>query len=148
MAPIATPANCPATPDLLSDLKAKLVNGVVEVERDVRPTLADNYMYDFKYNHALPTLDILGADPLDVDPTAVADELKNRLEQVLSAGDARGFSDLFLDYGEIDLDRCRALLSLSRGLARQTGVYLGLSDVQLQEPHCSSCERPRSFHHL
>jgi hypothetical protein len=99
MAPTATAV--PDVPDVIADLKAKVVNGHVEVEQTPKPPIADNYMYDFKYNHALPTIDALGLDiPADVDAEKQAQALTTRLAEVLGSGDAQGFTDMFLDYGE------------------------------------------------
>lgn len=83
----------------IADLKAKVVKDHVEVEVSP-PPVADDYMYDFKYNHSLPTLDVLGVDiPVDADPTVEAQALTDSLAEVLEAGDAAGFTGLFLDYG-------------------------------------------------
>ncbi|WVQ67491.1 uncharacterized protein L199_005691 [Kwoniella botswanensis] len=83
-----------------ADLKAKVVEGEVQTEQQPKLPLADNYMYDFKYNHALPTIESLGQDiAADVDPIETAEALVARLSEVLGAGDADGFTDLFLDYG-------------------------------------------------
>lgn len=85
----------------IADLKAKMVGDRIEVVEDHKPPVADNFMYDFKYNHALPTIDVLGQDvPADVDAKHEAEELTRLLEQALGSGDAEGFTDLFLDYGK------------------------------------------------
>jgi hypothetical protein len=77
----------------------KIVNGQLDLEK-ASPPLADNYMYDFKYNHALPTTDLLGTTvDVDVDAKQVADGLVSQLETILGNGDAEGFADLFVDYG-------------------------------------------------
>ncbi|WVR05527.1 hypothetical protein IAU60_002545 [Kwoniella sp. DSM 27419] len=85
----------------VADLKSKVVVGHVEVEITPKAvTIADNYMYDFKYNHALPTNESLGVTiPSDVDAVKEAELLTNRLSNVLGNGDAQGFADMFLDYG-------------------------------------------------
>lgn len=58
-------------------------------------------MYDFKYNHALPTHDALGvAIPYDVDPTKVAHDLVAQLSDILGNGRPQEFADLFLEYGQ------------------------------------------------
>lgn len=92
-----------ANPEVhIADLKAKIVEGHVELE--VKPPLADNYMYDFKYNHQLPTLEFLGRDvPADVDAQHEAQLLIDELSRTLGAGDAQGFADLFVDYGQFPL---------------------------------------------
>lgn len=85
----------------IADLKAKVVAGHVEIEEDHKPPVADNFMYDFKFNHALPTIDVLGVDvPDSVDAPAQADALLQTLEKVLGRGDATGFAEMFLDYGK------------------------------------------------
>ncbi|EPE06817.1 flavin-containing monooxygenase [Ophiostoma piceae UAMH 11346] len=64
------------------------------------PPVADDYMYDFKYNHELPTTDVLGIDiPADANPQKEAEGIVADLAKVLGSGDANGFADLFLDYG-------------------------------------------------
>lgn len=99
MAPTAVTANIPAND--LADLKAKSVAGHVEVEVTPAPPVADNFMYDFKYNHSLPTIDVLGRDvPDDVDALQQAHVLTDRLAQVLGSGDGDGFADMFLGYGQ------------------------------------------------
>jgi len=99
MAPTALSAAAPQVD--IADLKAKVVNNHVELVEDHKPPVADNFMYDFKYNHGLPTIDALGTDvPEATDPQAEADNLVRRLEQVLGQGDAAGFAEMFLDYGQ------------------------------------------------
>ncbi|VUC36501.1 unnamed protein product [Clonostachys rosea] len=62
--------------------------------------VADNYMYDFQYNHALPTSDVLGLEiPADCDARKEAQAIVDRLSEVMGKGDAQGFADLFLEYG-------------------------------------------------
>lgn len=62
--------------------------------------VADDFMYDFKYNHHLPTTDILGVDiPKDCDARKAAEGLVAQLSEATSAGNAQAFADLFLDYG-------------------------------------------------
>lgn len=64
--------------------------------------VADDFMYDFKYNHDLPTTDILGVNiPTDCDAQKEAEGIVSRLSTITSEGDAQGFAGLFLDYGEI-----------------------------------------------
>ncbi|KAM0746806.1 FAD/NAD(P)-binding domain-containing protein [Meredithblackwellia eburnea MCA 4105] len=96
----STPVAVTAAPSI-ADLKAKLVNGKTEVEVDApKPPVADNFMYDFQYNHSLPTLDVLGVQvPEDTDAAKEAQLLADRLSEVLGKGDAKGFAGLFIDYG-------------------------------------------------
>lgn len=85
----------------IADLKAKVINDHVELEKEPKLPVADNYMYDFQYNHALPTIESLGQDVSeDVDAVVEAQTLVDRLETTLGSGDAQGFTDLFLDYGK------------------------------------------------
>lgn len=85
----------------LADLKSKVIDGHVELEETPKPPVADNFMYDFKYNHALPTTDALGVSiPDGVDAQNAAEEIVCKLSKVLSEGDAKGFAGLFLEYGE------------------------------------------------
>lgn len=91
--------NTTASQGAIPDLKAKMVDGHVEVQKDP-PPVADNFMYDFKYNHALPTLDVLGVSiDESTDPMAEALELREQLESALSSGNAAAFADMFLPYG-------------------------------------------------
>jgi hypothetical protein len=63
--------------------------------------VADDFMYDFKYNHSLPTTDILGVKiPTDCDTQKEAEGIVARLSTATSKGDAQAFAGLFLDYGE------------------------------------------------
>ncbi|KAL2850502.1 hypothetical protein BJX68DRAFT_255200 [Aspergillus pseudodeflectus] len=66
----------------------------------VAKPVADDFMYDFKYNHTLPTTDILGIDiHKDCDARKEAEGIVARLATSISEADARGFADLFLDHG-------------------------------------------------
>lgn len=84
----------------LNGLEAKVVDGKVQVQHSPSP-LADDYMYDFQYNHSLPTHDALGvAVTDDVDATKVAEDLVAQLSDVLGNGRAQEFADLFIEYGQ------------------------------------------------
>ncbi|WWC60719.1 uncharacterized protein I303_103295 [Kwoniella dejecticola CBS 10117] len=97
MAPVAVLENVNSSP---ADLKAKVVEGHVEVEKNPKLPLADNYMYDFKYNHPLPTVEALGQSIAEnVDPAQEAQALLGQLSDVLGQGNAAGFADLFLESG-------------------------------------------------
>ena len=64
------------------------------------PPVADDYMYDFKYNHALPTTDALGIEfPKDCDAQVEADGIVKRLSDALGSSDAGAFTEIFLEYG-------------------------------------------------
>jgi hypothetical protein len=67
----------------------------------VAKPVADDFMYDFKYNHSLPTTDILGIDiAKDCDARKEAEGIVARLATSTLEADARAFADLFLDHGE------------------------------------------------
>lgn len=84
----------------LNGLEAKVVDGKVQVQHSPSP-LADDYMYDFQYNHSLPTHDALGvAIADDVDAARVAEDLVAQLSDVLGNGKAQEFADLFIEYGQ------------------------------------------------
>ncbi|KAL2410966.1 hypothetical protein ABEF95_003029 [Exophiala dermatitidis] len=84
----------------VGDLKAKVGVSQVELEPTAKPPVADNYMYDFKYNHGLPTSDVLGVEiPSDCDAQKEAEAIVSWLSSVMGRGDAQGFADMFLEYG-------------------------------------------------
>ncbi|KAK9326879.1 hypothetical protein V1520DRAFT_94458 [Lipomyces starkeyi] len=84
----------------IADLKAKVVVDHVEVEATPKPPVADDFMYDFKYNHTLPTSDVLGVEiPADCDAQKEAEGIVADLSEVMGQGDAQAFADMFLDYG-------------------------------------------------
>jgi len=86
----------------VSNLKEKVGIEVVKLEATAKPPVADDYMYDFKYNHALPTTDVLGIEiPADTDAQKEAQGIVDNLSDALAKGDAQAFADLFLDYGEL-----------------------------------------------
>lgn len=81
-------------------VKAKVGVRDVKFEATAKPPVADDYMYDFKFNHPLPTSDVLGVEiPADCDAQKEAETIVNRLAEVLGAGDAQGFANLFLENG-------------------------------------------------
>lgn len=70
------------------------------IEPVEKKPVADDFMYDFKYNHALPTIDVLGINiPEDTDAQKEAEGIVSRLADVLGRGDAEGFTSMFLEYG-------------------------------------------------
>lgn len=76
-------------------------SAVLNHDQVLKP-VADDFMYDFKYSHSLPTTDILGVKiPTDCDAQKEAEEIVARLSTATSEGDAQAFAGLFLDYGEI-----------------------------------------------
>lgn len=106
MAPIATRDLSSDNKVDIADVKAKVVVDHVELEVTPEPPVADNFMYDFKYNHALPTSDVLGIEiPADCDAQKEAGALVARLSAAMGAGDAQAFTDLFLEYGQYSTSR-------------------------------------------
>lgn len=129
MAPTAIIDNAPVDP---ANLKAKVVDGHVELEST--PPVADNYMYDFKYNHALPTLESLGVQVSpDTNAQEEAETLLTNLSHVLGRGDASGFTDLFAEFGTWKISKDTS--AHYRCLARQAFVHLGLPNLQFQGEH-------------
>ncbi|GLA32184.1 hypothetical protein AnigIFM63326_011323 [Aspergillus niger] len=64
-----------------------------------KPPVDDNFMYDFKYNHVLPTSDVLGIEtPMDCDAQREAEDIAARLSQAMGARDAQTFAEMFLPY--------------------------------------------------
>ncbi|RAH72502.1 flavin-containing monooxygenase [Aspergillus aculeatinus CBS 121060] len=83
----------------LTDLKAQVVVSELDTPSS-KPPVDDNYMYDFKYNHPLPTSDVLGIEiPSDCDAQKEAETIVARLSESMGAGDAQAFTDLFLPCG-------------------------------------------------
>jgi hypothetical protein len=82
-----------------ADLKTKVVAKTVEIE----PTpvvVKDDFMYDFKYNHGLPTSDVLGVSvPHDLDARKEAESIVSKLSEVMGKCDAAGFTNLFWEFG-------------------------------------------------
>lgn len=86
----------PAVPIPVSKAKSVVFN-----HDNVSKPVADDFMYDFKYNHSLPTTDVLGVDiPADCDAQKEAEGIVARLETATTKGDAHAFAALFLDYGK------------------------------------------------
>lgn len=84
----------------IADVKAKVVVDDVELEVTPEPPVADNFMYDFKYNHSLPTSDVLGTQiPVDCNAEKEAEAIVKSLSDCIGHGDAQKFADMFLDYG-------------------------------------------------
>lgn len=105
MATIATPGAIQHHNANIDDVKTKVVVEQVEVEVSPTPPVADNFMYDFKYNHTLPTTDVLGVEiPSDCDTLKAAEGIVGSLSRTMGEGDAQAFTDLFLEYGEFQLE--------------------------------------------
>jgi hypothetical protein len=84
----------------VSVLKEKIGVDDVKLETTAKPPVADDFMYDFKFNHALPTTDVLGIEiPANIDAQKEAQGIVDDLSNALAKGDAQAFTDLFLDYG-------------------------------------------------
>jgi hypothetical protein len=100
MAPIATRDLTTDSKADLTDLKAKVVVNHVELDETPPPPVADNFMYDFKYNHPLPTIGGSAVDiPADCDAQKEAEAVVARLSEAMGNGDARSFANMFLDFG-------------------------------------------------
>ena len=78
-----------------------IVNGHLELEKEAPVPVADDFMYDFKFNHALPTTDALGAEiSPDSDANQIAESLAAELSTAWSSETGDHFAGMFLDYGE------------------------------------------------
>jgi len=86
-----------------SALKAKADHKQMEMAREAStPPVADDFMYDFQYNHPLPTTEALGiCIPSDCDAQKEANGIVEQLSRVMGDGDAQAFTDLFLEHGKI-----------------------------------------------
>lgn len=85
----------------IDKLKSKVSVSHVELVATAKPPVADNFMYDFRYNHPLPTSDVLGIKiPTNCDAQKEAATIVARLSEVMGKGDAPAFTDMFLEYGE------------------------------------------------
>lgn len=83
------------TPDLKSNI-------VVSHDEIPKPPVADDFMYDFKYNHPLPTTDLLGiAIPAECNAQLEAEGIVKRLSAAMENGNAPAFTDLFLESGKL-----------------------------------------------
>lgn len=82
--------------------KATIQSKSVTLNHDQVPKpVADDFMYDFKYNHTLPTTDVLGVKiPTDCDAYQEAEGIVARLFEAISEEDPQAFAELFLHYGE------------------------------------------------
>ena len=89
----------------ITALNAKAASKRAEIESTVeRPPVSDDYMYDFKFNHHLPTTDVLGTQiPENCDAQAEAEGIVKRLSDALGTGNAEAFADIFLEYGTINV---------------------------------------------
>ena len=102
-------------------LKDQVAVSHVELDDPPKPPIADDFMYDFKYNHALPTTDVLGIEiPTDCDAQKEAEAIVARLSEVMGNGNAQSFTDMFLEYGKLPLaGNCQiALIDACAGVWR------------------------------
>ena len=99
MAPYLREESPTSNPNPVS--KANPQSGSTGLNHDqVRKPVADDFMYDFKYNHSLPTTTTLGVEiPSDCDAQKEAEGIVSRLSAATSEANAQAFADLFLDYG-------------------------------------------------
>ncbi|RSH77074.1 uncharacterized protein EHS24_003701 [Apiotrichum porosum] len=110
MAPTAILERTTATAvDSIAELKAKIANGHAThpngapksaLVRDgpERKPVADDYMYDFKYNAPLPTLERLGTDfAEDTDAVKIAEDFLVTLQAAFA--DPAKFTSLFIEDG-------------------------------------------------
>lgn len=94
-------SHAPAPQVDLVDVKSKVVVDHVELEASPAPPVADDFMYDFKYNHPLPTPQSLGINiPAGCDAQQAAESIVSLLSKAMIAGDATAFGDLFLEFGK------------------------------------------------
>ena len=84
--------------DTIPEIKSDIVIGKHEIPK---PPVADDFMYDFEYNHPLPTTDLLGIEiPANCNAQVEAEGIVERISNAMGKGDVEAFTDLFLDYGE------------------------------------------------
>ncbi|KAJ4294208.1 hypothetical protein N0V90_007898 [Kalmusia sp. IMI 367209] len=100
MAPIAVHESVIDHKVDMADLKAKVIVNDIELETTPKAPLPDDFMYDFKYNHPLPTSTILGIDvPAHCDARQEAESIVAGISEVMGKGDARRFTEMFWEYG-------------------------------------------------
>lgn len=111
MAPGLVDTLPPAVPGPVDTGSLKAQVAVNEVGSTDKPPVADDFMYDFKYNHALPTSDVLAVEiPADCDAQKSAEGIVALLSEAMGTGNARTFTDLFLEYGEFFSNESRGHL--------------------------------------
>jgi hypothetical protein len=131
----------------ITQLKANIRTSTRAIDIDGSqdpPPVADDYMYDFKYNHPLPTTELLGIEiPQDCDARIEAGNIVESLSAALGVADAEAFTSLFLDYGTV-YAACRISHQISltiqcRCLARQARVHMGPTHLQFSSSDTESC---------
>lgn len=101
MATVTYHERVPASQVDLVDVKSKVLVDHVELEASPAPPVADDFMYDFKFNHPLPTPQSLGINiPAGCDAQQTAEGIVSQLSKAMIAGDASAFGDLFFEFGE------------------------------------------------
>jgi hypothetical protein len=131
----------------IAQLKANIKTSTRAIDihgSDDPPPVADDYMYDFKYNHPLPTTGLVGIEiPQDCDAQTEAGNIVESLSTALAVADAEAFTSLFLDYGSVYAKfRVSHQMSLTiqcRCLARQARLHMGSTHIQLSSSDTESC---------
>lgn len=102
MSPVAIDQHSPINDyDAISTLKAQVATAHAAVNE--KKPVADNFMYDFKYNAPLP---LLGVEAIDVDEAIFQSQvnvLVDKLSTSLKSQNAENFASLFLPNGMSDL---------------------------------------------
>ncbi|KAJ4398825.1 hypothetical protein N0V91_009876 [Didymella pomorum] len=102
MATVTYHEHAPASRVDLVDVKSKVVVDNVELEASPTPPVADDFMYDFKFNHPLPTPQSLGINiPAGCDSQQAAESIVSHLSKAMIAGDATAFGELFLEFDKL-----------------------------------------------
>ncbi|KAL4812327.1 hypothetical protein BDW67DRAFT_188762 [Aspergillus spinulosporus] len=80
--------------------KAQVVVEELGTTSPEKPPVADDYMYDFKYNHELPTSTLLGTNiPTSCNASNEAEGIVANLSAAMATGDAPTFANMFWEYG-------------------------------------------------
>jgi len=98
MSPIATQDLSDISVDTAASLKTRVAESHAAVNK--RKPVADDYMYDFKYNAPLPFLSKEITSVGDVNVQPLVDSLYTKLSSALIEKDAKAFAGLFLTDGE------------------------------------------------
>jgi hypothetical protein len=144
MSPIATQDLSSVSVDPIPSLKARVADSHAAVNN--RKPVADNYMYDFKYNAPLP---FIGKEAIEVDDSTVqtlSESFATDLCAALKNKDANAFSALFLPNGQYQYGLYPQMYRLtSRCMARQSRLHLGVSYFQRHRQHYTGSSRFTSF---
>ncbi|KAL4749215.1 hypothetical protein BDW72DRAFT_214185 [Aspergillus terricola var. indicus] len=80
--------------------KAQVVVEELGTTSPDKPPVADDFMYDFKYNHALPTSDLLGTNiPASCNASQEAESIVASLSEAMATENAPTFANMFWEYG-------------------------------------------------